>query len=157
MSPEEKVTQYFEENPTSTLDYYTDEYESDDCVPYEVAEPDIEEMKNGSIEDAVYIVLQLCINCTSFFNGNYDCHAEANRSSGDIWRHLKKYRPDVTIFEVMRALYELSANEIIGCDYCDGIRKRVFWGYGSSTYGFTIIDEYGLEFDEWTNIGEIKK
>jgi len=74
------------------------------------------------------------------------------RSSLDIWRHTKFYKPEVTIFEVMEALYNMS-KYYVG-HYCPDISRRVF-KLKKNCDAFLQTedrDEYGLYFYEWKNI-----
>lgn len=76
----------------------------------------------------------------------------AYRNSLDIWRHIILFHPDVTIFEVMAALFNLS--NILRGWYCSTVKRRVFWkeptnrGYSNTDYK----DEYGLYLLDWKNI-----
>jgi hypothetical protein len=85
----------------------------------------------------------------------YQCHANARRSTLDIWRIYKYYFDEVDVFTIMRALYELTIKERLVSTYrCSTVRKRVFWPYRD--YGW--IDKYvgaelGIGIDEWERIG----
>lgn len=110
----------------------------------------------STLSECIYGVLALSKNNSSFVVGQLG-PAETGkgryRSVLDIWRHLKYYR-DVSIFEVMNALYNMSTS--IRGWRCSTIRRRVFWieEYGNAK-GFNHyeeIDELGLTLYEWENI-----
>jgi len=78
------------------------------------------------------------------------------RSAIDIWRHIIDVRPETTIFEVMRAIYKLIQKNRLGGHYCSVVRRRVFWGIRLSNlniYNEDVLDEFGLVFDDWKDIG----
>lgn len=95
------------------------------------------------------------------------CRRNARRSSFDIWQLCLFYKPKITIFKVMRTLFELvrerSTVEIrgnkyyISTNYCFSVRRRVFdfklfdYAINDETYE----DEYGLKFFCWEKIGWI--
>ena len=90
-----------------------------------------------------------------------ECRAGANRSSLDIWRHIKYYYSDITIFDIMNALYNIESQEYYGF-FCTTICRRIFKNaYKNSNedwqrnlrYFFNIsCDEYGLVWDDWKEI-----
>ncbi len=71
------------------------------------------------------------------------------RTSLDIWRHVIYYRPEVTIFEVMKCIAN-NKEKFVG-HICHEIDCRVF----SNSIGESEpddqddFDEYGLMFKEW--------
>lgn len=99
------------------------------------------------------------VGLTSIYNSYNEknmrtCYDDRWRSSLDIWRHVKFYKPDVTIFQVMNSLFSLQ-DKLIG-HYCEQIWRRVFRKkIGNSTSilrGLRERDEYNLTFYEWENI-----
>lgn len=86
-------------------------------------------------------------------------HSAERRSVVDIYRHLRYYYPRISIFQLMRAIWELDyALELDGM-LCTGIGRRVFrYSYNEiGDKGYDIIhkeeeDEFGLYFDEWKDI-----
>lgn len=85
-------------------------------------------------------------------NGAFECYNGARRSSLDLWRHAKFFRPEIDIFTVMRALYYLQEEEkSIASHFCSQVRRRVFWrGNGGYRWAY---DEYGLKIEDWKTIG----
>lgn len=84
------------------------------------------------------------------------------RSALDIWRHVLTYKPDTTIYAVMRSLYRLGVekNLLVG-GFCTMILRRVFRRKdlypNSNIYDLKILDEFGLIFSDWKTIGRYKK
>jgi hypothetical protein len=84
----------------------------------------------------------------------WETRVGALRSAGDIWRHVKRYKPDATIFNVMAALYRLRTR--VTSSYCGNVRRQVFRPYENL---FQIQDnpqahrsEFAVHFDKWKNI-----
>ena len=117
-----------------------------------------------SIEDMVRKVLTLTEKHSSNARGdesgsNYT-HSGRNRSALDIWRIIKNFCPTITIYMVMRAIYNIK--DEIRCQICSTIKRRVF--YDQRAREFFIInprpfvhdasekDEFGLYFNEWGDI-----
>jgi hypothetical protein len=80
-----------------------------------------------------------------------------NRSSLDIWRHCKYFKPDITIFDVMHELYILGEENSVETLFCEEVQRRVFYsdpGYFDGEDDFDdycneIYDEYELLFKDW--------
>lgn len=84
------------------------------------------------------------------------CREGANRSSGDIWRHAKAYKKNITIFKVMEVLFRIKHECTV--QLCETIHKRVFSSDGDNDdYDWGEPDEYGLNFGEWQHISEMIK
>jgi len=100
-----------------------------------------------------------CLELTNFNwsfsedNGIETCSRKW-RSVLDIWRHVKYYRPEVTIFEVMNSLYR-NKKELIG-QYCDQVHRRVFklkkFNNNLTLNSQDNFDEFGLKFKDWESI-----
>jgi hypothetical protein len=118
-----------------------------------------------SIESMVLRALELTKMYPSYDveTNEFECLSKAMRSSLDIWRHIKYYYPDVTIFQVMNALFNVYEG---GTDhyglFCCNINRRVFkvgrkgftessWMRDMSSSGRSV-DEYGLVWDDWKDI-----
>lgn len=109
----------------------------------------------STIRELILAVLKLSIYNCSFpaEKGRFETYGSARRSVLDIWRHIKYYRPEVTIFEVMSTIKNMN-NEIRGW-YCMDVKRRVFWcwmGSGAGISNGDSIDEFGLLLNEWDNI-----
>jgi len=77
------------------------------------------------------------------------------RSVLDIWRHVIYYKPDINIFEVMRELFSIGDEYLVG-HYCRDILKRVFKLRKNTNHCSLFIqdrDEFGLCFSAWETIG----
>lgn len=115
---------------------------------------------NGDTETLIYKIIEATYYyCSTDSKGSVETLPDRNRSSLDIWRHAKLYRPEITIFEVMRAIYNLGTVErtVVGC-FCNNIHRRVTHiklGRGSWVFnGKNQEDEYGLLIADWKNIGK---
>lgn len=83
-----------------------------------------------------------------------------NRSTIDIWRHVKFFKPETTIFQVMEILYKGIKKGLYYTVRCPDISRRVFKirklrirNAGSSlAFGFDTGDEFGLHIQDWENI-----
>jgi hypothetical protein len=111
-----------------------------------------------SLDNLVLKCLDLSYKYYSYnIQKNYiETYPNKVRSSLDIWRHIKYYLPDTTIYEVMNSLYRLRS-KLVG-QYCFTVSRRVFilfkyresWGLCNQEQS----DEYGLLFREWKDISE---
>ncbi len=80
------------------------------------------------------------------------------RSSLDIWRHIKLFRPQVTIYQVMKTLWIIKS-KLVG-HYCPDIRRRVFklketnltCGLVYGTMYKRQLDEYDVDFPDWDTL-----
>lgn len=113
-----------------------------------------------SIESMITRVLELsCEYYSVGINGNPETSSNRFRSSLDIWRHIIYYYPQVTIFQVMKGLWDMK-DSLVG-HYCPDVRRRVFklkkscssnihlyYGPGS----LHISDEYHSDFPDWENL-----
>lgn len=112
-----------------------------------------------SVNDMVRRVLILSNNYFSVNseNNSIETCSERWRSSLDIWRHIKYYYPEITIFDVMTAIYDIRGE--LGGQYCSFIKRRTFRIKGEHTFGSRSwvnnqfgIDEYGLNWKDWEDI-----
>lgn len=100
-------------------------------------------------------------------NNLLETPSHCRRSAFDIWRHIKYFNPDITIFDVMHLLYKnYNRNSFLRGSYCSDIRRRVFIitdggdddfeNYMESRvmdlYAYTNLDEFGLAWENWENI-----
>lgn len=119
---------------------------------------------NGEIIDpSKYSVEQMVERCLELIEHHSSMDSETGiietfparaRSSLDIWRHIKYYYPDVTIFDVMNAMYNIG-EKLVG-HICHDIGRRVFkLKANKSDWGLNYLDdedEYGLTFHQWSDI-----
>ena len=105
--------------------------------------------------DLVFRVLDLTRIYPSInSNGIKETSSGRNRSSLDIWRHCLLIVPEISIFQVMSALYNLCIEYEISEMYCPDIHKRVFYITKDCNdfYDVNHSDEYGLYFKDWKDI-----
>jgi hypothetical protein len=108
-----------------------------------------------TVEQKVFEILVMCDDFDTFDKNNkQQCERGANRSTGDIWRLYNNYFRPVTIFTIMRALWELVVIEgDVETLYCHDIDKQVFY-LGSDAQDVFEINELGVRFAEWRLIGK---
>lgn len=144
----QQVLDYIDDNTHDAL-YFTDDVQKS-----------FELLKDSSLHDCVELVL-------TYTQDNYSCrklggilindtYPDCTRSSIDIWRHILSIKPEVTIFEVMETMYNMS-DELVG-QFCDSVDRRVF-RLKKRMRGWILADtldydEYGLEFPDWRNIND---
>jgi hypothetical protein len=119
-----------------------------------------EELENLPLDNLVY-------KCVFLTNDYYSINSETNeietnprkwRSSLDIWRHVKYFKPEINLVEVMDSLYKNRGNYV--GQFCGNISKRVFKSAEIpecviNSYGLLYqnrIDEYNLIFNQWRKI-----
>ena len=120
-----------------------------------------------SVEDMIERALELSkeYNSINSETDKFETYANRSRSSLDIWRHIKCYYLDITIFDVMNALYNLAVDKKLGGLFCPDISRRIFrlqrleekdcydeYIEDSDVCGGWHKDEYGLGFINWKNI-----
>lgn len=118
--------------------------------------------QEASVNDMVKKVLELTEQFYTQTKQGRDDRVihRSNRSAKDIWRLIKNFRPDVTIFQVMKALYDEQEN--FSVQICSMIEKRVFYDYKkrySEMRNPSRVhrhsgekDEFGLYFCEWKEL-----
>jgi hypothetical protein len=110
-------------------------------------------------EDFDKIVLK-CLDLTNNYasiscENKFTTHSGKWRSVLDIWRHVKYFVPECTIYDVMRSLFK-NKDLLVG-HYCTTINRRVFRlkkninGYG--LISLNDLDEFYLKFNDWEDIG----
>jgi hypothetical protein len=125
------------------------------------------EDKENQLKEAPTLLdkIKLCLDFAMQYpsvdpTGWIETTAGRKRSSLDLYRHIYKYCPEFTLWDVMHTLYE-HADEFYSA-YCFGVCKRVcqtlpnmkkLYDYtgGSAIYN-PERDEYGLDFDKWKEI-----
>lgn len=95
-----------------------------------------------------------------FYNGEMQCYRSRRRSSYDIWKICRFYKKTITIFSVMKILYNVVMERrqinfrhnyyYINTNYCHDVKRKVFYlsticRINNEFYN----DEYGLTFHEW--------
>ncbi len=117
---------------------------------------DVSNLDLGEIIFEILKISRLYNSCRKIDNQLIrETWANSYRSSIDIWRHIIAIRPEVTIFEVMRKLWEIK-NRLYG-QYCYDVHRRVFKNkYEDCEYSvdsYYTDDEYCLLFNDWRRIG----
>jgi hypothetical protein len=94
-------------------------------------------------------------------DGTLDTPPGKNRSVLDIWRHVKFYLPEVTIFDVMYTLTTI--RDSYKSFWCNNIKRRVFVDKFSENIYYkdyyrndteNKMDEFNLPFFSWKTILE---
>ncbi len=113
--------------------------------------------ENKNLEDLTLNCLFLTSGFPSFNPDTnlYETLSNRRRSSLDIWRHVKYFKPEATIFDIMAILYKNRSS--FHSNYCSQVYRRVFkfpyFGDVSlRTFDSTYHDEYGLSFIQWKNL-----
>lgn len=108
MSNQDKVNAYLESDPNlKTSLIFLD------------MEKEIPNSKRFSLEEWVTEILRLAeIYASINEGGEWETRSGAARSCIDIWRHLKYFKPEVSIFEVMEAMYKI--RDQLGGQFCGG-------------------------------------
>lgn len=126
----------------------------------ESEQPDVENMTLNKL-------VHHCLWLTSYYvsydaeTEHYQCDSNRWRSSGDLWRHVIYYKPDVTIIDVIKVLWE-DRHLFVG-HYCEDVHRRVFKcavvERGSKLYFEDCdeddLDEYNLNFPEWATLENV--
>jgi hypothetical protein len=119
-----------------------------------------EELKTLELDELV----EATVDLTHYYDshdlfGKHETSHNRRRSSIGIWRHIIYLRPEVTLIEVMKSLYE-NIDKYRSL-YCYDIQKRVWRlkrNYKPDAGGDTAIfnrqtcDEYGYILDEWGTV-----
>jgi hypothetical protein len=66
-------------------------------------------------------------NTRSVVSNNIQCIPNKRRSSGDIYRIMRYYYPDITFKEVRNLLFDMLNSGTLSTLYCGTISKRVFY------------------------------
>lgn len=158
MNNQEKVLNYLKDKDISPLHFKSPELYRGDL-----------NRLSGDMDDLLRFIMKVMRYHDSFDkNDDYDTSSVRWRSSLDIWRHVIYYFPNITIFSVMKSLYNI--REECGGQYCTTVHRRTFklkvepsekyWSnqvvptHGNPPrylYG-DEIDEYGLIWFDWENI-----
>lgn len=120
------------------------------------------------VEKLVEYILARSYWCDSLDEtGKRETEPDCRRSSIDIWRHAILYKPELTIFYIMRTIHSMSKiidetdidynRSILYSLYCPNIKRRVFKLSILHLHCITDViyrDEYGMVFSDWEHIGE---
>jgi hypothetical protein len=157
LSKQDQVLEYLNMDENLSKDLV---FQDSDKLKESFPEDKFIELSNKDLMELVKDVLQLSTHYYSFRKEEsgqliYETGSDRSRSSIDIWRHVKHFKPNTTIFEVMSTLFELE-NDLEG-NYCDVVERRVFhspWDLSGWTYFYDSeeLDEFGLYFFDWENI-----
>jgi len=152
MTPEIKVKKYLENMNQEPLYFFSRHSTGPRVIE--------RNFKGQSLESVVLEVIGLTqVFPSRYKNKDLVCGAGAWRSSGDIWKHVKVWRPRTSLMRVMRIIFE--EQEHLRGQYCPGIKKRTFKlkinsNYMGNDYHMhrkSFEDEYGLTWWDWENIG----
>jgi len=148
---EEKVLAYVDKNNNGPLHFMSVRNSTAD----KAVKMDLPKVR--TTEKYIVEVMKLARKNNSVFNESktIETYYGRMRSAIDIWRHIKDIKPKETIFKVMRTMYKMAQEQKIGGQYCGGVRRRVFLSADlyKTVYNTTQLDEFGLYFAYWENIG----
>src|SRR5574339_488781 len=154
-----QVNSYLSSVDTTPLDFYCFKLKSGKAYEYEYTVKHVSDMsvKTLGLERVILNTLEHTNNYASGVNGNIETGCDCYRSSLDIWRHIKRYNPDVTIFDVMRCIGNHSYTMELYSHICSSIERRVFRIADGDDWENEINDsydrdEYELTFDEWSEL-----
>lgn len=104
----------------------------------------------------VRVVLNMACNYSSYnpTTDKYETSPGRNRSSLDIWRHIKSIYPDMDVFlimEAIHALYIVPSENIYG-QYCGVVHRSVFNLSDSRYYVSWRCGEYKISFNTWRKL-----
>lgn len=160
MTNEEKVQKYIMDNnmDCSPL-FFTKRWNEE---PLEVTLPQKENYSSNRefLKDLVRVILQYTKHNYSINSVTKEMETVPgrNRTSLDLWRHIIYFFPEISIFEVMRALHSTTLTTF----FCYTIEKRVFptikfydLGVNTGCSASSVLhpDEYDLLYKDWENIG----
>ena len=105
-------------------------------------------------------LVEKCLNLTFFYSSVSDdlgeeCYNGRDRSVLDIWRHVKFFSPDTTIFEVMNSIHKLSKTKRLVGQHCNDTGRQMFnLKTNQPRYSLFVEDEteFGFDFYEWEGI-----
>lgn len=112
---------------------------------------------NGTLCNKIKTVLLLSERGSTYHKKHsendraYQSQQGKRRSSFDIWRMLRGLDVEVTLLEVMEAIYDLGGQ--VFSNVCSNVGRRVFTRtVNNNGYALGMFDEYGLKFEHWQNI-----
>jgi hypothetical protein len=154
----EKILAYNSRQCTDPL-FFREYYDSDKKI-IPIPESELKFNRDGSPnrKQLVRIVLYMALRYSSYnpITDKYETGTGRNRSSLDIWRHIKSIYPDMDVFLIMEAIHALAidhAEEIYG-QYCSMVRRSVFNLTGPRDYMSWRCGEYKISFNTWRKLHE---
>lgn len=111
---------------------------------------------DGGLRGLILCILRLANNYGSYnSSGQLETSSGRARSSFDIWRHVKRYNPEIDIFTVMEELYSMRAR--LSGRYCYVVKRGVFrvfnnWIDSNLEFGTFISREYMISFRAWEKL-----
>jgi hypothetical protein len=118
------------------------------------------EIKIEQFNDLFDLILQILTlaktNCSvNIRTQKLETTARRSRSTYDIWRHVKYYLPETTIFEILREMYK--HRNYFYFQYCYTVKRLVFKLKPTPTNIYLeecyVKDEFGICFKNWETIG----
>lgn len=118
---------------------------------------EIQNHKSLSLRRLIEEIFHLSRRCCSFDkNLRYETRPGAARSAIDIWRHVKHYRPDVTVMDVMREMRSMT--KFLSCGFCPNVKRLVFsvkhYPGDTDVEHITKMSEFGVPYMYWNEVGE---
>ena len=154
----EKILQYNSKQCCDPLEF-KDQYDiRGDSIP--ITEDQLKFNRDGSPnrKQLVRIILEMAREYGSYnpTTKSLETGCGRNRSSLDIWRHVKSLYPDMDVFLIMEAIHALSMDdreEIYG-QYCNYVKRSVFSLDGPREYIYWKCNEYKISFNTWRKLHE---
>ena len=143
---------------TEPLGFYNQKYNNSkfcyDYKPVEVTDLSIKEL---GLTKAIINTLDHTRDYASGINNHIETGPLALRSALDIWRHIKKYNPEISIYEVMKCIADNHERMGLYSHFCCTIDRRVFVIADDDEYEEEINDdeeqdEFGLYFSDWSEL-----
>ena len=111
---------------------------------------------NLPLDNLVLACLDLTDRLPSYNRGKIETIPKKWRSVLDIWRHVRYFKPGVSIFETMEVLFR--NKDLILQRVCPTINRRAFT-LAKNHKGYWYMgdrdrDEFDLTFELWENINQ---
>lgn len=160
----QRVDNYISQFDTGSLAFYKQTWNPNKCdfeyEPVEVSDLSIKEL---GLQQVIVNTLNHNCNYASGINGNIETSQDALRSALDIWRHIKKYNSNVTIYEIMKCIADNYEYMNLYSHFCCTIERRVFRisdagedgeyeDYPEEINDCCDSDEFDLFFHEWSEL-----
>ena len=125
----------------------------DDISPLKFGTHAVFNLDEHPIEDLIVYVLNFMhrYNSISSSTGEIETYRNHDRSIIDIWRHLKFYLPELSIFDVMKNIHKVKG--LVG-HYCPTVGRQVFNLKSiRKMYDFyNGSNEFDVPFSEWKEL-----
>lgn len=152
-----RVSEFVKDYNTEDLCFYSYSFKTH---TYEVQE--FKDLKITVSNTLAKIIVNTLEHTSKYESGTKDSklmetNAGRYRSALDIWRHIKKYNPKLTLNEVMKCIADNWEDMGLYSHFCCTVDRRVFRVADNDNWMVEILDEdetdeFGLEFSDWRNV-----